>query len=439
MAFEIRGYYAIPSRIQTWGLEDWKQYIDCMLDDGCNFLIYWIGGGFPSKRFPETWRYNTAHCNMTENFFGAVVEYAHAKGIEVVLGFTPYAYDGVASYADAHPELAGTNPDGTIHRTRGIHDVGMWLCPRHEQSRQFMLDYVREMIFDFYPNADGLFVESSDYGHCRCPECAEHYVEREWEFVRTIADELWATKPGARMVIYPLYYQQGVAQPDLRFSLFFTPHSAHITPDVVSLDCPKMYWVMLFGLDPHAAAEGARIAADNGLQGYVVAMEAFSYTQELNGRTVTYRPFDVPWSPSEVFPMKDLIPSVMRFSYKFHCENPYADEDEYRAALAGAFFGDRSRTQDADDLLYVVSALQKFQHFGRRGSLVHPEEFEFEHSPEKRMAAEAEYRVILSRFRDIGTRHASHELGRIARWVVDRWLEVRPETPRISEWVSEGN
>ncbi|MGB9620103.1 MAG: hypothetical protein ACPL7K_06810, partial [Armatimonadota bacterium] len=120
-AFPIRGYYVIPSRNQMWGLVEWKQYVDCMVEDNCNFLIYWIGGGFPSKRFPETWNYNKAHRNMTENFAGTVIDYAHEKGIEVVLGFTPYAYDGVASYASAHPDLAGKNPDGSIRRTQGIH------------------------------------------------------------------------------------------------------------------------------------------------------------------------------------------------------------------------------------------------------------------------------------------------------------------------------
>jgi len=34
-----------------------------------------------------------------------------------------------------------------------------------------MREYVREMAFDFYPEADGLFIESSDYAICHCAEC----------------------------------------------------------------------------------------------------------------------------------------------------------------------------------------------------------------------------------------------------------------------------
>lgn len=430
MAFTIRGYYVIPSRIQTWGVDEWKHYIDCMAEDGCNFLIFWTAGGFPSKKYPETWHYNRQHRNMSERVFGPAIDYAHSRGIEVVLGFTPYAYDGVASYAAAHPELAGLDPGGSVHHERGIHDVGMWLCPAHEQSRRFMLEYAREMIFDFYPHADGLLIESSDYGHCQCSYCAQQYMEAEWEFTSTLSQELWQVKPDARIVIYPLYYQRGVVQPDTRYSLFFTPHSAPITPEVMTIPCDKLYWDILFTLGPTAAANAARIAADHDMQGFIVAMEAFSYTSELNGRSVTHHPFDVPWLQPGSFPFDDLVPAMMRFSYTYFSRYPHASINDYKAAIVDRFFGDGTRLSDADDLLFVCDELQRFVWFGRRSVLVHPEEFEKHYQPNERTEADVQYQTTLERFRRIAGRHEGHELGRIAQWIVDQWYAIRPGAGR---------
>jgi len=39
---------------------------------------------------------------------------------------------------------------------------GYNLCPSQTASQQFLAEYVREMFFEFYPNADGLMIESSD-------------------------------------------------------------------------------------------------------------------------------------------------------------------------------------------------------------------------------------------------------------------------------------
>ena len=41
-----------------------------------------------------------------------------------------------------------------------------------------MHGYVREML-SFYPNADGLMIESSDYAICRCPDCGPRFFNKE--------------------------------------------------------------------------------------------------------------------------------------------------------------------------------------------------------------------------------------------------------------------
>src|SRR6187200_2679429 len=63
-AFAIRGYYTTFMRMPTFGLPEWKQMIDGMKEDAANFLILWTAGGFRSKAFPITWRYNADHKNV---------------------------------------------------------------------------------------------------------------------------------------------------------------------------------------------------------------------------------------------------------------------------------------------------------------------------------------------------------------------------------------
>ena len=137
-----------------------------------------------------TWRYNAEHENVRQDFVRDLIDHAHTRGIKVLLGFTPFGYDGVNHYPLEHPETEAVGKDG---KPVGIAGIGCWgynLCPSKPESQRFMLDYVREMLA-FYPNADGLMIESSDYAICHCPDCGPRFFEKEFAFVRTISDELW--------------------------------------------------------------------------------------------------------------------------------------------------------------------------------------------------------------------------------------------------------
>src|SRR5690348_15559702 len=79
--FVHRGYYFTFSRMPTYGLDEWKQIIDCVHADDGNAVILWIGGGFRSKRFPETWKYNQDHANVKSDFVKSLIDYAHTKEV----------------------------------------------------------------------------------------------------------------------------------------------------------------------------------------------------------------------------------------------------------------------------------------------------------------------------------------------------------------------
>ena len=238
--FQDRGYYITFMRMPTFDLDDWKQIVDGIHDDGGNLLLLWMGGAFRSEKFPITWKYNEEHHNVRQDFVRDLIDHAHTKGVRVLLGFTPFGYDGVNHYPLEHPELRATGKDGKPVGKFGIGCWGYNLCPSKPESQQFMLDYVREMFFDFYPNADGLMIESSDYAICHCPDCGKRFFEKEFRFVRQVSEEIWAKKSEAMIVVYPHYFN-GAEVPgfgvraaklpfDPRWTLFFTPHSAAPRP-----------------------------------------------------------------------------------------------------------------------------------------------------------------------------------------------------------------
>ena len=143
---------------------------------------------------------------MRENFTGELIRHAHTRGIRILLGLTPFGYDGVNQFTIEHPELIATGADGKPTPRFGIHSWGWSLCPAREESQRFMLEYARELVTDFYPEADGLFIESSDYSICHCAECGARHFDHEFKFVRAISEEMWARKPDATAVVYPHYF-----------------------------------------------------------------------------------------------------------------------------------------------------------------------------------------------------------------------------------------
>src|SRR5688572_8060546 len=204
--FELRGYYLTFMRMPVMGLPEWKRAVDCFAEDDINTLVLWMPGGFRSRKFPITWRYNEAHANVREDFARDLIDYAHTRKIRVLLGFTPFGYDGINQFPLEHPALKAKKADGSPVDKFGIHCWGWSLCPAQPESQRLMREYLHEMIFDFYPNADGLLVESSDYNVCQCTQCGPRHYEHEFALVRWISDELWKAKPDASILVYPHYF-----------------------------------------------------------------------------------------------------------------------------------------------------------------------------------------------------------------------------------------
>ncbi len=444
-AFVQRGYYMTFMRMPTYGLPQWKRMLEAIQADGGNLLILWMAGGFRSKQFPITWKFNQEHENVRRDFGRQLIAFAHTKGIRVLLGFTPFGYDGVNQYPLEHPELKAVKADGSSTDQFGIYCWGWNLCPSKPQSQRFMREYVREMFFEFYPEADGLMIESSDYAICHCAECRGKFFEREFEFVEAISQEVWAKHRDAMVAVYPHYFSGatvpgfGVAAAtkpfDPRWTLFFTPHSAHLDEKLI-----KQARASLWSDDgpslrtPEAIQRGAQRGKNAGVTGYLPSLEPFSFVANhaeegekyLVGRRQA--PFGLRWLKPDEMPLNELPVRVNRFAYRDFSREPDLPMDEFKRRLGEMVFGRHAEPQAVKDLLQLQHYVAHARTWCQASPIVDPERVRaMKERGELKPERAADYRLTLEKIRGISERHrastnvGARELHRIAQWVLDQW------------------
>jgi hypothetical protein len=429
--FAQRGYYMTFMRMPAFGLAEWKQIVDCIHEDGGNTLLLWTAGGFRSKQFPETWEYNTDHKNVQSDFVRDLINYAHTKNIKVLLCFTPFAYDGMNQYTLKRPELRATAKDGKETQFWGMHSWGYNLCPSKPESQRFMLGYVREMFVDFYPNADGLMIESSDYAICHCNDCGPNFFRREFEFVKEISRDVWSNKPSAMIAVYPHYFT-GAKVPgfdvpaatetfNTNWTLFFTPHSAHIDTALMKRAAHNIYSsdVMSLGT-PAKIRDSARLAKKHGISGFIPSCEPFTCpTGRPDNRGPRMKPFHLGWLREGEMPLNELPVRVNRIAYREYSRNPDLSDEEFRRVLAKTLFG-AENSEAVDDALFLNGCCFEGANWfipppllaGQAGTK--PEQFE-------------KARQKLPRLREISARYAharnasERELHKVATWIAERW------------------
>jgi hypothetical protein len=367
--FKERGYYITFMRGTTFSFAAWKDIFDSVHADGGNLILLWMGGAFPSRKFPITWKYNAEHQNVQHDFAGKLIDYAHTLGIRVLLCLTPFGYDGVNQYALEHPELKAITKDGHFTPAFGLGAWGFNLNPYKAEAQRFMLEYTRELL-DLYPNADGLMLESSDYAISYCDGCAETYYQKEFQFVREISEDLWARKPDAQIVVYPHYFsgstvpgldvQAAKEKFDPRWTLFFTPHSTLLAPQLMSQARSILYWDTspTFG-NPKKTQAAAQKALAIGATGFVPSFEPWTYVlqgpdggdQYLVGQRLS--PFGFEWLAKGASPTHELLMRINRLAYREFSRNPGLSFADFRLVLSEELFGGKANTELLDDLLFV--------------------------------------------------------------------------------------
>ncbi|MGA2256844.1 MAG: hypothetical protein ABSG53_19510, partial [Thermoguttaceae bacterium] len=385
------------------------------------------------------------HENVRHDFVRDLIDHAHAKGVRVLLGFTPFAYDGVNQYPLEHPELKATGKDGKPVGKAGIGCWGYNICPSKPESQRFMLDYIREMFFDFYPNADGLMIESSDYAICHCPDCGQRFFQKEFSFVRKISEDVWAKKPEVMIVVYPHYFS-GAEVPgfgvraaklpfDPRWTLFFTPHSAHLDPALIRQARHSLWWDESPALKrPQDIQQGALRARNAGVTGYIPSLEAYSFvaTEAEEGQAWLKGRRQVPWGfgwlKETESPYGELPIRGNRIAYRQFCRNPDLKFEEFKESLGREVFGSSSTPQFVEDVLEIQAVFATERTWCQPSPLVNPDRVQAMKAqgvltPAKRN----EYRATLAKLRGIADRHrdaktaGERQLDRIAKWVLSQW------------------
>ena len=452
-SFRFRGYYITLMRMPTMDLPAWRETIDCLHHDGGNTLLLWMGGAFRSRKFPITWQYNREHKNIQTDFVGELIDYAHGQGVKVLLAFTPFAYDGVNQYPIEHPELKATQRNGSPANLWGMHSWGYNLCPSRPDSQRFMLEYVRELLFDFYPKADGLMIESSDYAICFCANCREKFFEKEFQFVEQISQEVWRTKPGAMILVYPHYFS-GRTVPgfnvsaakqtfDPRWTLFFTPHSAHIDPELLGAAKTSIYWEDTTTLGtPARIRAAAQKARQFHITGFVPSLEAYSFLMEhpeggeLHLVGTRLKPFGFSWLRDGEMPFNELLVRVNRTAYREFSRNPAMTDADFKAVLRAEFFGTSGKAQAADDLLFLQETWFLDRSWWSASPILSPSFLKKRAAQEKWTAQRlAGYRDRLQRVRRIvgsyrdAASAAEREMSRIAQLMTQIWDAAEPGIP----------
>jgi hypothetical protein len=443
--FQDRGYYITFMRMPTYDLDDWKRIVDGIHDDGGNLLLLWMGGAFQSQKFPITWKYNEEHQNVRHDFVRDLIDHAHTRGVRILLGFTPFGYDGVNHYPLQHPNLKATGKDGKPVGKFGIGCWGYNLCPAKPESQQFMLDYVREMFFDFYPNADGLMIESSDYAICHCPDCGQQFFDKEFRFVRQISEDVWTKKAAAMIVVYPHYFN-GAEVPgfgvraaklpfDPRWTLFFTPHSAHLDSALIRQARHSLWWDESPALRrPQDIQQGVLRARSAGVTGYIPSLEAYSFIPTeieegqawLKGRRQV--PLGFGWLKEADPPYDELPMRVNRIAYREFSRNPDLKFDDFKERLGREIFGDAATAQCVDDLLDLQAMFAMERTWCQPSPVVCPERMRAMKAQGTLTAQKRdEYRAALIKLKVMEVWHRAaksegeRQLHRIVRWVLDQW------------------
>ncbi|MEW5979495.1 MAG: hypothetical protein AB1898_27175 [Acidobacteriota bacterium] len=441
----IRGYYFTFSRMPTFSFETWKTIVDGIHHDRGNMVLLWIGGGFRSRKFPITWEYNREHRNLQKDFVRDLIDYAHSKGIKVLMGLTPFSYDGVNQYPLRYPELKAIQANGRLVGLSGIHCWGYAMNPSRARAQQFMLEYTRELIFDFYPNADGLMIESSDYAICHCEDCKGSYYQKEFQFVKRISEEIWQKNPRATILVYPHYFtgrsvpgfevRAAAERFDPRWTLFFTPHSAHVDLDLLKQARSAIYWDSSPVLKtPPEIQKGALTALKFGISGYVPSLEAFSFVaaQPEGGESFVVgkrqKPFGFEWMPAEENPYEELLIRVNRIAYREFTQAPGLDYQEFQSRLGREIFGNSASHEATEDLLSLQASFFADRSWFSASPMVSPDLLEDKlRAGSLSLGQLRDYRDRLEHLRKIAQKYARssdparREIHRIAAWISTSW------------------
>jgi hypothetical protein len=300
-------------------------------------------------------------------------------------------------------------------------------------------------------------IESSDYAICHCADCRGRFFEKEFDFVKAISSEVWAKNASATIVVYPHYFSgarvpgfdvAAATQPfDPRWTLFFTPHSAHLDPKLIRQARASLWWDQGPALhDPHFIKRGAQRARQAGVTGYVPSLEAFTFvaTHPEEGQSYLVGRRQVPlgfgWLKEDAIPFNELPMRVNRIAYREFSREPDLPFEEFKRRLGREIFGRANSEQAVNDLLELQQLFAQERTWCQASPLVSPARVRARKKQgQLKPEHAAAYRAALDRVRDMASRYgkasnpAMKEIQRICQWVLEQWTGPNAELLRTEE------
>ena len=176
--FSVRGIYAssipwniAPLTTDTWGLEDWKWYIELLNAAGCNLLkIYIWSTQYYHPDEPSlvcnAWRYPVWH---------DALEYARVMGMETHVGFSTSTVP--PSVWLRFPQL----------RAEDVNYTGITLC--WQRGKEQILPFQDYLIDTFADVTDSFVLWFADPGACICSDC-RNYLRVIMSAFYTLSDRI---------------------------------------------------------------------------------------------------------------------------------------------------------------------------------------------------------------------------------------------------------
>ena len=232
--------------------------------------------------------------------------------------------------------------------------------PAKAESQRFIK--FRRIVFDFYPNADGLLIDRPTMRRI-IPTWAALLRPRVCSC--EASDNLWRRKLGDNLVFHTALVQRfrprrhgREAAFDPRWGLIFTPHSSHFDAELMSKAKTTVFWSDATALHtPREVAAAAQTARQHRVTGFVPSLEAFSYIPDRSEAgepwvvDKRHRPFGFDPTTDGKMPCNMLPVRVQRFAYRTYSHTPELEFAEFERQLGEHFFGARPSHAATADLL----------------------------------------------------------------------------------------
>ena len=195
---------------------DWETVFQSFAHDGVDTVYFWVSGHFPSKQFPQAYKcknvfdgklYDTTEETQigTVQDLNDIVGSAHKLGLKIYLGGALGGWCGTQFLTNLEPDTLKIGPKEPS------------LCPSNPKCRKALVEYYQE-IFAAIPEADGLFIESTDeIGECKCDLCSKpvdalgskQFGQSQLSLCQEIMSAVWRDHPQAHLA-YTVGYQEHV-------------------------------------------------------------------------------------------------------------------------------------------------------------------------------------------------------------------------------------